>query len=266
MPSHLFDFLLPLHELWWAIFGDSLAAALGWLVATFEHVPALSAIGAYGLAIVALTVGIKLALWPLYHHQLVTTRRSQEEQKKLSPQLQALRKQHRDDPMKLQEATMELYREHGINPLGALSGCLPAMAQMPILIALYWVFMGNAQHHLFSDHFLFIPHLNDLPTHHLLLSSLPVPQPAYLVIPLLAALTTYVQSKMMQQPLGPNSSEQDQQAQSLTGPMNYLMPLMIAYFAVVAPVGLGLYWAVSNLITIGQQYVVTGWGSLLPRR
>ena len=160
---------------------------------------------------------------------------------------------------------MQLYRERGVNPLGQVSGCLPALLQFPILTALYYVFLGNAQHKTFADHFFFVPHLNDTPWNHQLLPGLPIPTLVYLVIPVLAAATTVVQSRMMQQPPNPAASEQEQQAQQMTQTMQFMMPLMITYFAFVPPAGLGLYWFVSNCFAIIQQYLVNGWGGLRPR-
>ncbi|HSR22419.1 MAG TPA: YidC/Oxa1 family membrane protein insertase, partial [Candidatus Eisenbacteria bacterium] len=123
-------------------------------------------------------------------------------------------------------------------------------------------FYGNARNHPFPDHFLFVPHLNDLPSAHALVPGLPIPSLVYLVIPLLAAGTTFVQSRMMQQPPSPVPTEQELQTQQMTRTMQVMMPLMIAYFAIVTPAGLGLYWFVSNCVSIVQQYFVTGWGGL----
>jgi YidC/Oxa1 family membrane protein insertase len=229
-------------------------------------VPVLSAIGSYGLAIVALTIIIKVVLSPIYQFQLMTSRRSMEQQRKIGPELTALKKKHKGDPQKQQEEMMKLYREHGINPLGPLMGCLPALVQLPILTALYWVFWGNAHSNAFpSAHFLFLPNLNDNPNQHPLLAGLPIPDIVYLIIPLLAAATTFVQSKMLQQPPNPYATEQEQQTQQVAQSMQVMMPVMIGIFAISTPAGLGLYWFVSNCIAIIQQYLVTGWGSLRPR-
>ncbi|HEY4025980.1 MAG TPA: YidC/Oxa1 family membrane protein insertase, partial [Candidatus Dormibacteraeota bacterium] len=114
-------------------------------------------------------------------------------------------------------------------------------------------------------HFLFVPHLNDLPSAHALVQGLPIPTLAYLVIPLLAAGTTFVQSRMMQQPTSPVPTEQELQTQQMTRTMQVMMPLMIAYFAIVTPAGLGLYWFISNCVSIIQQYFVTGWGGFRRR-
>jgi len=105
--------------------------------------------------------------------------------------------------------------------------------------------------------------LLDAPNKHLLIPGFPLlPTVVFAIIPLLAALSTFVQSKMMQQPPNPLASEQELQAQQMTKSMSLMMPLMIAYFALVTPAGLGLYWFVSNCVAILQQYFVTGWGQL----
>ena len=157
---------------------------------------------------------------------------------------------------------MELYREHGVNPLSSLSGCIPAIVQYPILIALYFVFRDASQKHTYPiSHFLWIPDLNQTPLHHVLAGT-PIPTPDYLVIPLLAAATTFVQSRMMQQPKNPYATEQEQQQQQMQQSMQVMMPLLFGYFTLVSPLGLGLYWVVSNCIAIIQQYFVTGWGGL----
>ena len=210
-----------------------------------------------------LTIGIKLLLSPLYQLQLSLSRKSMMAQRKLAPELAELRKKHKGEPQKQQAEMMKLYKEHNVNPLGGLTGCLPAVLQIPILTALYYVFLGNAQHNTFKfDHFLWIPHLNQMPSHHPLIPGLPIPTLVYLVIPLLAAGTTFIQSKMMQQPPNPLATEQEQQTQQMTQSMQVMMPLMIAYFAIVTPAGLGLYWFISNCFAIIQQYLVNGWGGL----
>jgi YidC/Oxa1 family membrane protein insertase len=246
------------------VFGETIRQGLHFIYVAVAGVPLLSAVGAYGLAIVILTVIIKVILWPLYQLQLSLSRRSMLEQRKIAPELAALRKKYKGDPQKQQEEMMKLYREHGINPLGPLMGCLPALVQFPILTALYWVFLGNAHNGAFPAHFLFVPNLNDNPSSHPLLPGLPIPNLTYLIFPLLAAATTFVQSKMIQQPPNPYATEQEQQTQQMTQSMQVMMPLMIVVFAVSTPAGLGLYWFVSNCVAIIQQYFVTGWGALRP--
>ena len=251
--------------MWWAVFGQSISWGLSEIYALLNANTLLHTIGAYGLAIVLLTILIKLILAPLFQLQLALSKRSLEQQRRLAPELAELRKKHKGDAQKMQAATMQLYRERGVNPLGQVSGCLPALLQFPILTALYYVFLGNAQHRTFSDHFFFVPHLNETPWTHQLVGGLPIPTLAYLVIPILAAATTFVQSRMMQQPRNPLATEQEQQAQQMTQTMQFMMPLMITYFAFITPAGLGLYWFVSNCFAIIQQYLVNGWGGMRPQ-
>ena len=213
-----------------------------------------------------LTILIKVLLAPLFQLQLALSKRSMDQQRRLAPEIAEIRKKFKGDPQKLQAATMQLYRERGVNPLSQMSGCLPALLQFPILTALYYVFLGNAQHKTFRDHFFFVPHLNDIPFSHSLVPGVPIPSLVYLVIPLLAAATTFVQSRMMQQPPNPAATEQEQQAQQMTQTMQFMMPLMITYFAFITPAGLGLYWFVSNCFAIIQQYLINGWGGLRPQR
>ncbi len=261
----VFDFLLPIRNVWWNAIGVPLTWALSSIYHFLAANPAIAAIGAYGVAIVLVTIMVRLLLSPLFQLQLMLSRRSIQQQKKLAPQMAELRKKYKNDPRRQQAEMMALYKEHGVNPLGSLSGCLPALVQFPILSAMYFVFLNNANHHAFADHFLFVPHLNDKPLSHALVPGLPIPVLAYLIIPVLAAATTFVQSRMMQQPLSPVPTEQEKQQQQMTRTMQVMMPLMIAYFAFLTPAGLGLYWFISNLVSITQQYFVTGWGGLRPQ-
>jgi len=256
----VFDFLGPIKTFWETTFLAGVKWGLLGLYHSFATVPGLEAIGAYGLAIIVLTIIIKLLLAPLYQLQLSMSRKSMLEQRKLAPEVAKLKKKYKGDPQKLNTATMELYKEHGVNPLGGLMGCLPALVQFPILTALYWAFL---QFRVPDAHFLFISSLLDSPNKHLLIPGFPLlPTITFAIIPLLAAGSTYVQAKMMQQPPNPLASEQELQAQQMTKSMSLMMPLMIAYFALVTPAGLGLYWFISNCVAIIQQYFVTGWGQL----
>ncbi len=266
---HVFDVFLPVQHLWQVVFENNLAAVLNFIYVHFQAVPILSTIGAYGLAIVVLTIGIRLILSPLQQFQLTTQRKSMLEQRKLAPEVGELRKKYKKEPQKLQAEMTKLYAEHGINPFAGLVGCLPLVVQLPILTALYYVFTGFAHRATAAAHFLFIPNLNDNPNHHLLVSlvnGIGIPDPSYLVFPLLAAATTYVQTKMLQMPPAPNLTDQEAQAQQMQKMMVWMSPLMIGYFALNVPAGLGLYWFIGNCVGIIQQYFVVGWGNLLPGR
>jgi YidC/Oxa1 family membrane protein insertase len=245
------------------VFGVPISTGLSWLYHWFQGVPVIDAIGAYGMALILVTLFIRLVLAPLFEFQLRTGRKNLENQRKLAPELADIRKKFKGDPQKQQAAMMGLYKQHGVNPMAGLSGCLPALLQFPILTALYWVFLGNASSHAIPlDHFLFIPHLNSKPSGEPLIPGLPVPSLVYLVVPVMAAASTFVQSKMMQQTPNPGASEQEQQTQQMMQSMQVVMPLMVLYFAIITPAGLGLYWLVSNCFAIIQQYRVNGWGGL----
>jgi YidC/Oxa1 family membrane protein insertase len=209
---------------------------------------------------------IRLVLAPLQQFQLVTQRKTMVEQRKLAPQVADLRKKYKKDPTKLNAEMMKLYQEHGVNPLGGLVGCLPLIVQLPILTALYYVFQGFAKAGHPTQPFLWISNLNDNPNHHLLFAGLPIPVIAFLIFPLLAALTTLVQSRMLQMSPPPNPTEQELQTQQMQRTMVWLSPLMIGYFALNVPAGLGLYWFVGNCVSIIQQSFVVGWGNVLPAR
>jgi YidC/Oxa1 family membrane protein insertase len=249
---------------------DNLSAVLNFLYVHFQALPVLATIGAYGIAIVVLTIGIRLVLSPLQQFQLVTQRKSMLEQRKLAPQVSELRKQFKKDPQRLNSEMQKLYAEHGINPFAGLVGCLPLIVQIPILTALYYVFINFAHAAIGPAHFLFIPSLNDNPNHHMFMTlpffGLGIPSPEYLVFPLLAAVTTFVQTKMLQMPPMPNPTEQELQTQQMQKMMVWMSPLMIGYFALNVPAGLGLYWFIGNCVGIIQQYFVVGWGTLLPGR
>jgi YidC/Oxa1 family membrane protein insertase len=231
-------------------------------------VPVIQYVGAYGVAIVILTIIIRLSLAPLQQFQLVTQRKTMVEQRKLAPQVGELRKKFKGEPQKLNAEMMKLYQEHGVNPLGGLVGCLPLIIQIPILTALYYVFTGFATHSKVIAPFLFVPDLNTTPMHHVIMVAgvLPLPWLAYLIFPLLAGLTTLVQSRMLMMPPPANPTEQELQTQQMQRTMAWLSPLMIGYFALQVPAGLGLYWFIGNCVSIIQQYFVVGWGSLLPKR
>jgi YidC/Oxa1 family membrane protein insertase len=235
----------------------------------YSHVHGIAifdAIGSYGIAIIVVTIIIRLVLAPLQQFQLVTQRKTMAEQRKLAPEVAELRKKYKKEPQKLNAEMMKLYQEHGINPLGGMIGCLPLIVQIPILTALFYVFRDWAPSAHVLAHFLFVSNLNTNPSAHLLIAGLPIPSPAYLIFPLLAAITTLIQTRMLQMPLAPNPTDQEAQTQQMQRTMLWISPLMIGYFALNVPAGLGLYWFIGNCVSIIQQSFVVGWGNVLPAR
>jgi YidC/Oxa1 family membrane protein insertase len=188
----------------------------------------------YGLAIILFTIIIKIALLPLTLKQTNSMKKMNE----LQPQLQELQKKYKNNKTKLNEKMMELYRENNYNPAG---GCFPLLLQFPILIGLFRVLQDPALYVFPKDvyesvvqNFLWLPNLGE-------------PDPMY-ILPILAALTTYLSTKMM----NTNTTSDVAQTQKTMG---IIMPLMIGWISIKFPSGLALYWVISNLFQMGQQYI-----------
>ncbi|GAV22092.1 YidC/Oxa1 family membrane protein insertase [Carboxydothermus pertinax] len=180
----------------------------------------------YALAIILLTILIKILLYPLNHAQMKSMKAMQE----LQPKMQEIQNKYKNDPQKQQQALMELYKEHGVNPM---SGCLPLLIQFPILIALYRALYAFKYLNPAHAKFFWIANISH--------------KDPYFILPLLAALTTYVQSKMS---MASSNNDPNQKI------MLYFMPLMIGWIAMSLPAGLGIYWVVLNIMNIIQQYFV----------
>ncbi len=214
-------------------------------------------VGSAGVAIILFTIIIRLILSPLQIVQLRSARAMQ----RLQPHIADLRKKHGKDKQKLTEETMKLYKEHKVNPA---MGCLPMVVQFPILIGLFWALrnLGANPPHLppsavwlhttyhYSEHVFNLFHAQFL----WLSNGLGEPDPLY-ILPVLAGVTQWIQSRMMMQ----KSSDPQQQTMNLM--MNFT-PLIIVFFAARYPSGLSLYWVTSTFIGILLSAKITGWGSL----
>jgi YidC/Oxa1 family membrane protein insertase len=226
------------------------------------------AIGAFGLAVIVTTLVIRTVLFPLFTWQLRTSRRIQAEQRRIAPEMQALRKKYKGDPQKLNAEMMKLYKEHNINPLSQLSGCLPILVQWPIIAALYRA-ITTVQGNLHSDlGFLWINNVTKKATDvcctdaagHVTSYLNALTHPTVLILPLLAAAATVVQSKMMAPPMRPDMSDQEKQMARMSRQMLLFMPVMVFFFGMIFPAGIALYWVTQSLYMIVQQYIVVGWG------
>lgn len=181
----------------------------------------------YGWVLILFGVVIRLALWPLNQSAMRTSMKMQ----RLQPELQAIQKKYTDDPKRQQEAIMKVYRDHGMSPLSPLMGCLPMLIPMPVLFALYYVFNNTIEFRGVS--FLWLPDL-----------SLRDP---YYITPLVMGLTMFLMSW-----IGLRGSPPNPQAKM----MSYMMPaVMTAVFLNFAS-GLNLYYAVQNLASIPQQWLL----------
>jgi YidC/Oxa1 family membrane protein insertase len=181
-------------------------------------------LGNWGWTIVAFTILIKLLFFPLS----AAGYRSMAKMKTVAPKMQALRERHKNDPVKMQQATMELYKTEKINPLG---GCLPILVQMPVFLALYWTLQASVE-------------MRGAPWV-LWIHDLTAPDPTY-VLPILYAISMFVTTRLNPQPADPMQAK-----------MMMFMPLAFSVIFIFFPSGLVLYWVVNNLISMAQQYVIT---------
>jgi YidC/Oxa1 family membrane protein insertase len=256
------------------IFGI-LQVPFGWvlreLVSVFTHVSILQSIGAFGLAVIVLTIGIRAVLFPVFGWQLRTSRRIQAEQRLVAPQLQELRKKYKKEPQRLSQEMNALYKEHGISPFSSLTGCIPALVQMPVLIGLYQSVRSVAATLATVDkHFLWIHDVSvsasaaccsPPATHAGLVGALS--QPQLLILPLIAGLFTFAQSRMMMPPSRPDMSDQERSMQGVTRQMSFIFPVMIFVFSFLFPQGLAIYWATGTIFMVAQQYHLLGWNGLV---
>jgi YidC/Oxa1 family membrane protein insertase len=204
----------------------------------------------FGLAIIVFTLLVRLATMPLTLRQLHASRRMSA----IQPRLTELQKKHKD-PKRRSEETMKIYREEGINPAGCLG---PMLIQMPILFALYAVLtrtVGGTPERIAELSQLlypwsFIQHAVPLPTQFLWLD---LGRPDILM-PFLVFVTTWLQTKLSM--TTPPTNAQTSQTNAM---MLWLMPVMFAWFTLNVPSGLGLYWVVSNVISIVMNYFVYSW-------
>jgi len=212
--------------------------------------------GNVGVAIIVLTVVVRLALYPLTVRQTRSTKAMQA----LQPKIQELQKKYAKNKQRLQQETMKLYKEVGINPLGCL---WPMLIQLPIWIALYQSIMQalaatpenllKLSEHLYS--WAAVSQAVPLNEQFLWLR-LSRPDPN-LILAILVGGTMWVQQKMVTPPAT------DSRQQSMTSMTTLMMPLMFGMFTLSFPSGLALYWVISNIIGIVIQYFVTGgWGYL----
>ena len=183
-----------------------------------------SILGNWGLAIIAITVIVKTAMYPLTKAQYT----SMAKMRALQPKMAALKEKYGDDRQKFGQAMMEMYRKEKVNPMG---GCFPLLLQMPIFLALFYVFLESTE----LRHAEFVLWLNDLSA-----------MDPYYVLPVLFGLSMFITQKL--------------QPMTVTDPMQQkmmtFMPVVFSIFFLWFPSGLVLYWLVSNLISIAQMLII----------
>ncbi|QGU00612.1 Inner membrane protein translocase and chaperone YidC, short form OxaI-like [Candidatus Syntrophocurvum alkaliphilum] len=179
----------------------------------------------YGLAIILITIVIKIILFPLTQKQMKSMRAMQA----LQPKMKYLQEKYKDDPQTMQTKVMQLYKDNGVNPFG---GCLPLLIQLPIFIAFFQALMD-------------FPFLEGAPTGFLWIPDIAQPDSLF-ILAILAAVTTYA----MQRVSMVNTNDPTQRI------LLYIMPLFMAFIAATMPAGLPLYWITFNLLSIAQQLYV----------
>ncbi len=196
-----------------------LSKPLFWLLEWFHKL-----VGNWGLAIILVTVIVKLVFYKLSE----ASYKSMARMRKVQPKFQSLRERYADDKSKLNKAVMEMYKKEKINPLG---GCLPILVQMPVFLALYWVLVESVE--LRQAPFIFW------------IQDLSIRDPIF-VLPLLMGISMFIQFKLNPTPLDPMQAK-----------IFAMMPIMMTVFMAFFPAGLVLYWLMNNVLSITQQYVIT---------
>ncbi len=196
-----------------------IAKPIFWLMEQIQKV-----LNNWGWTIIVLTIIIKLAFFPLS----AASYRSMAKMKLVTPKMTAIRERHKGDPQKMNAAMMELYKTEKINPLG---GCLPVVVQIPVFIALYWVLRASVE----MRHAPWLGWVQDLSA----------PDPWY-ILPVVMAASMFVQTKLNPTPPDPIQAK-----------IMMIMPIAFSVMFFFFPAGLVLYWVVNNLLSIGQQWVIT---------
>jgi YidC/Oxa1 family membrane protein insertase len=191
----------------------------------------------WGLAIIILSTAVYFILFPLSMKQM----RSMKEMQVLQPKIEALRKEYKDNPQKLNKEVMELYKAHNVNPLG---GCLPLLLQMPIFFALYQALIRSVA--LRGAHFLWIKDLSSPDGAFIFKNSIPLFGNQVNILPILMAIGMFVQQKISMAKATGEAAQQQKM-------MIIIMPIMFGVIFYQMPAGLVLYWFVNSLFMLGYQ-------------
>ncbi len=210
---------------WW------LSEPLSWLLNKLQSI-----LGSYGLAIIALTILVKLLLWPL----TAKATRSQKKMQALQGPMGKLKEKYKGNPQKLNQEMMKFYKENKVNPF---AGCWPILIQIPIFLSMFWMLRSAAE--LYGQGFLWA---NDLSEQ----DSVSVLQGFSInLLPILMVATQWFQMKLNPIQMGPEMSE----AQRINAKMMRFMPFMFLIFLYFFSSALVLYWTIQNLMTILQTLI-----------
>lgn len=215
-----------------------------------------------GIAIVEISIITRVIFYPLLRQQAHYSKKMNE----LQPHLSELKVKHKGNQQAFAQAQMALFKEHGVNPA---AGCLPSVVQIVILFGLLGALNSILKMHV-NTNFLFW-NMAKPDAHHF--SGIPIAVPGVLVV--IAAATQFIQTKLMM-PVAPAVKKDDKPKEKeekkefmeefaeAQGSMVWMFPLMFLFLGTQWPSGLALYWSISSLISIVQQYQITGLGALAP--
>lgn len=230
-------------ELIVTIFNETLSRPLyNLLVWTYNVIPGHD----LGVAIILVTVFLRVLLYPLSDKAL----RSQKALQNLQPKIKELQKKFKNKEEQAR-AMMGFYKEHKINPL---SGCLPLLIQLPILIALYRVFLTGLEPDSLNSLYSFVKNPGEL--NPMFFGVMNLAQPSH-ILAVLAGLSQFLQAKSaFPKTSGAPSGTGPDFSKSMQQSMIYMMPLFMVFIAWKFPAGLALYWVVTMLFSLGQQVIV----------
>jgi YidC/Oxa1 family membrane protein insertase len=209
-----------------------------------------------GFAIIALTVLIKVALWPFMSQSL----KSQKALQELQPKIEELKEKHGEDREALAKAMMELYQKEKVNPL---SSCLPLLVQLPILIALYRVLLAGFGEETLTQLYGFVANPGTI--NYVFLGALDL-SVASVWLALLAGFFQFIQTRMLmrrrppKQVRGSKGAQDENMLASMNKSMMFFMPVITVVIGSTLPAGLTLYWVTVNIVSIVQQFLVFGKG------
>ena len=228
-------------EFFYILFYNPIYNALVFLINTIPY-------GDLGIAIIILTISIRVILFPLSHKS--TT--AQAKMRVIEPEIKEIQEKHKDNKEEMARKMMDLYKKHGVSPL---SGCLPTLLQLPVMIALYYVLWGGLKFNeniLYS--FILLPDISQINVNFLGIVNL-TDKSIFLAV--LSGVTQFYQMKLsIPPPVGEPKTAQEEFMRSMGNQMKYVFPVMITFISYSISGAVALYWTTSNVFSIAHEFWV----------
>jgi len=199
-----------------------------------------------GWSIIFLTLLVRLALWLPSAKAL----KAPLQMRQYSAEIKQLQDRYKNDRAAQAQALMAFYKEKGINPL---SGCLPLLIQLPVILILYRVFVAGLGSSRLDLLYSFTPHVDQISN---IFLGIDLAKPDRIILPALAAILQFIQTRHYNQ-LNPTQTAGSDPTAAMTKQMQYIFPLMTYFIALSLPAGLALYWSTTTLFSLIQQIYVT---------